>query len=62
VVLAYSEALKEITATRARPDDIKAQAIREGMATLRKNAVMKLLEDKGTCEEVLRVTWAGPEN
>ena len=61
-VLAYSEALKKLTTPRARPDEIKAQAIREGMVTLRENAVRKLLEGKTTYEEVLRVTWAESEN
>ncbi len=36
---------------------IRAQAAREGVYTLRQNAVKRLLEGKTTLEEVLRVTW-----
>ena len=61
-VLSYSEKLKKLTTPRAKPSDIKAQAIKEGMVTLRENAVKKLLEGKTTYEEVLRVTWAESEN
>ncbi len=61
-VLAYSEGLKKLTTPRAKPSDIKTQAIKEGMVTLRDNAVRKLLEGKTTYEEVLRVTWAESES
>ena len=57
-VLSYSEQLKKLTTPQARPQDLKAQAIKEGMVTLHENAVKKLLEGKTTYEEVLRVTWA----
>ncbi len=38
-------------------ETLRAQAIKEGVYTLRQNAVKKLLEGKTTLEEVLRVTW-----
>lgn len=58
-VLSYTDSLKKLTTPRARPSDIEAQAVKEGMVTLRENAVKKLLGGKTTLEEVLRVTWAG---
>ena len=61
-VLSYSEGIKRLTTSRAKPSDIKAQALKEGMVTLRENAIRKLLDGKTTYEEVLRVTWAESES
>ncbi|RLB42949.1 MAG: type II/IV secretion system protein [Deltaproteobacteria bacterium] len=58
-VLPYSEQLKKLTTPDAKPSDIKSQAMKEGMVTLRENAARKLLEGITTYEEVLRVTWEG---
>ncbi len=57
-VLPFSEAIRGMTKEGVRPEEIRRQAIKEGMVDLRHNAVKKLLEGKTTYEEVLRVTWA----
>jgi general secretion pathway protein E len=36
---------------------IREKARKEGMVTLRENAIKKLLDGTTTYEEVLRVTW-----
>ncbi|HIC84852.1 MAG TPA: type II/IV secretion system protein, partial [Desulfobacterales bacterium] len=57
-VLPFSETIKEVTKEGVKPEEIRSQALNEGMVDLRQNAVKKLLEGKTTYEEVLRVTWA----
>lgn len=56
-VIPYSESLKKITIANADFKAIAAQAKKEGMITLRENALIKLLAGKTTYQEVLRVTW-----
>ncbi|MDF1592326.1 MAG: GspE/PulE family protein [Desulfobacterales bacterium] len=56
-VLPYSETIKQMTSPATPMEDIRAQAQKEGMVTLRRNAVRTLLEGKTTYQEVLRVTW-----
>ncbi len=56
-VLPYSEALKRLTTPEADLEAIRAQAKKEGLVTLRDNAVQKLLDGETTYQEVLRVTW-----
>jgi general secretion pathway protein E len=56
-VLPYSEALKRLTTSESDLEAIRAQARKEGMVTLRDNAVQKLLAGETTYQEVLRVTW-----
>jgi general secretion pathway protein E len=56
-VLPYSETIKRMTSPATPLEDIRAQAQKEGMVTLRQNAVRTLLEGKTTYQEVLRVTW-----
>ncbi len=56
-VLPYSEALKKLTTPAADLERLSAKAREEGMITLRKNAVKKLLKGETTYQEVLRVTW-----
>jgi len=56
-VLPFTESIKKITTPQADQEVIRSQARREGMVTLRENAVKKLLEGKTTYQEVLRVTW-----
>ena len=36
---------------------LRAQAVKEGMVTLRDNAIRKFLSGVTTYQEVLRVTW-----
>jgi general secretion pathway protein E len=52
-----NEAIRKLIKTETDTETLRAQAIKEGMYTLRQNAVKKLLEGKTTLEEVLRVTW-----
>jgi general secretion pathway protein E len=56
-VLPYTEGMKALTTPEANLDGIRTQARREGMTSLRANAVRKLLEGKTSYQEVLRVTW-----
>jgi general secretion pathway protein E len=56
-MLPYSEALKRLTTAEADLEAIRTQARKEGLVTLRENAVKKLLEGETTYQEVLRVTW-----
>lgn len=56
-VLTCTESLKRLITSEADLEAIRAQARKEGMISLRENAVKKLLEGKTTYQEVLRVTW-----
>ncbi len=56
-VLQYTEAIQRMTRTDVSLEDIRAQAIKEGMSTLRESAVDKMLKGITTYQEVLRVTW-----
>jgi general secretion pathway protein E len=56
-VLSFSDAIRRIVNDQAGEDQIREQAKREGMVTLRENAVKKLLQGATTYQEVLRVTW-----
>ena len=54
----FSEELKEFVINGASTAEIKAEAIRLGMQTLRMAAVNKLKEGVTTIEEVTRTTGA----
>jgi len=56
-ILRYSEGVRKLTSAAADVVAIKEKAVEEGMVTLRKDAVQKMLKGMTTCEEVLRVTW-----
>jgi general secretion pathway protein E len=56
-ILKYSEEVRKLTTADADVADIKDKAIEEGMVTLRRDAVQKMLNGMTTCDEVLRVTW-----
>ena len=56
-VLPYTESLKRLTTAETDLEAIRAQARRDGLVTLRENAVRKLLAGETTYQEVLRVTW-----
>ena len=56
-VLPITEAIKKKILPEADTEAIRDIARREGMITLRENAVQKLLEGVTTYDEVLRVTW-----
>ncbi len=54
-VLVMSEAIERMTVDNASADDIKRQAISEGMRTLREDGFRKVLDGITSIEEVLRV-------
>jgi general secretion pathway protein E len=57
-VLPYSLGIRKLTTPEADLDVISKQAIREGMTTMRDNAIKKMLKGETTYQEVLRVTWS----
>ena len=54
--LTLTPKLRELIMKRDSEDQLKAVARREGMVTLRENAVQKMIEGITTAEEVLRLT------
>ncbi|MEW6671442.1 MAG: GspE/PulE family protein [Thermodesulfobacteriota bacterium] len=56
-VLPYSDTIRNMTSETTPVEAIRIQAQKEGMITLRENAIKILLEGKTTYQEVLRVTW-----
>jgi general secretion pathway protein E len=56
-VLPYSESLKRMTHSKTDMTALRAQAIEEGMLSLRESAILKLLEGTTSYQEILRVTW-----
>jgi general secretion pathway protein E len=56
-VLPVTESIKKIATAETDLEALRARAKKEGMATLRENAIKKLLGGETTYEEVLRVTW-----
>ena len=59
-VLPYSDTIRNMTSETTPIEAIRNQAQKEGMVTLRENAIKILLEGKTTYQEVLRVTWEQP--
>ncbi|RMG97618.1 MAG: type IV-A pilus assembly ATPase PilB [Deltaproteobacteria bacterium] len=57
-VMVLSDALKELVLQGASTAELKAEAIRLGMATLRRSGLNKVRDGMTTVEEVLRVTAA----
>ena len=55
-VLPLSEEIREMILNRCSSAEIKAQAVKEGMLTLRNDGVMKLKDGITSLEEVLRET------
>jgi general secretion pathway protein E len=56
-ILPLSDKVKKEISPACDTEKIRSIARKEGMVTLRENAVRILLEGKTTYEEVLRVTW-----
>jgi general secretion pathway protein E len=56
-VMPYSKPLRQQTTASADLSAIRDQALKEGMVTLRDNAVKKLMDGVTTYQEVMRVTW-----
>jgi type IV pilus assembly protein PilB len=55
-VMPVSETLRDMILKAASTAEIREQAQRDGMKTLRQSGLMKVLEGVTTIEEVLRVT------
>src|SRR5262245_37437203 len=56
-VLPISDPIKRLVSARASSQEIREQAVREGMTTLRKDAVHKVGADLTTLAEVIRCVW-----
>ena len=56
-VLSYSDELKRLTTDHTDIAKIRDMARRQGMITLRENALHRVLEGTTTVSEALRVTW-----
>jgi type IV pilus assembly protein PilB len=56
-VLAITDTIKRLISVRAGGQDIRDHAIREGMTTLRQDAVQKVNQDQTTLAEVIRCVW-----
>jgi type IV pilus assembly protein PilB len=56
--MAFTEPLKELVLQGASTAEVKAEAIRGGMKSLRMSGIEKLLGGVTTVEEVLRVSVA----
>ncbi len=57
-VMRFSEDLKERVLQGASSAELKAEAIRKGMSTLRMSGIRKVIEGMTTPEEIMRVTMA----
>ena len=56
-VLPMTDRIRTLIKEQGRQEEIRNQALREGMIPLRKNAMNALLKGTTTYQEVLRVTW-----
>ncbi|MFQ5441514.1 MAG: type IV-A pilus assembly ATPase PilB [Thermodesulfobacteriota bacterium] len=57
-VMPFTETIKELVLNGASSAEIKKAAIGEGMMTLRRSGINKVLEGQTTIEEILRVTMS----
>ena len=55
-IMRMSEEIRELTVQRVPSSDIKKRALKDGMKTLRMNALEKVLQGTSTLEELIRVT------
>jgi len=54
-VMEMSEKIKDAVAAKASPDELRAQAVKEGFTDLRRCAIRKLMDKATTVDEVVRV-------
>jgi type IV pilus assembly protein PilB len=57
-VLPVSRKIKELVTRKSSSDEIREQAVREGMVTLKEDGLKKALEGLTTLQEVMRVAYA----
>ncbi len=55
-VLSMTNKFRELVENRATPEEMRRQALRDGMLSLRESALYKLLTKRTTVEEVMRTT------
>jgi general secretion pathway protein E len=55
-IMVINEKIRELIRNRASSEAVKKQAIQDGMKTLRKSAIQKMLEGNTSLEEIIRVT------
>jgi type IV pilus assembly protein PilB len=56
-VMGMSDAIRELVLTRASGDQIKDQAMSDGMSTMRSSGIRRMLEGKTSPEEIMRVLY-----
>jgi len=56
-VLPVTDSIKKMITPESNSEAVRDMAKKEGMITLRENAIKKLLDGQTTYQEVLRVTW-----
>jgi len=56
-VLSITESIKDLIVQEGSVDMIRQAACKDGMVTLRENAIKKMLDGETTYQEVIRVTW-----
>ena len=56
-VISVTEPIKDLITQEGSADMIRQAACKEGMVTLRENAIKKMLDGEITYQEVIRVTW-----
>jgi len=56
-ILPYTDGLKRLTSYEAGLEDLRKQAVAQGLVQLREGGIQKMLAGQTTYQEVLRVTW-----
>ncbi len=56
-IMPYSDSLKRLTTSDTGLEELRKQAMREGLVLLRQNGIKKMLQGQTTYQEILRVTW-----
>ncbi len=56
-IMPYSDSLKRLTTSDTGLEELRKQAIREGLVLLRQNGIKKMLQGQTTYQEIIRVTW-----
>jgi general secretion pathway protein E len=56
-VMPFTEGIRGLTTATTDSEQIRKQAVAEGMNTLRQSGISRMLEGRTTYQEVLKVTW-----
>ncbi len=56
-IMPYSDSLKRLTTSDTGLEELRKQAMKEGLVLLRQNGIKKMLQGQTTYQEILRVTW-----